>query len=85
MRNQSTAALQAQLERAMAGDVGGHGVGSSLLAVSAANLPSAGSLPDTDFRGPGAVASSRSGQRRTRGEAQSVQDRLAFRRRSGPG
>jgi hypothetical protein len=36
-------------------DVSDHGVGSSLLAVSAANLLSAGSLPDTDFRGPGAV------------------------------
>ncbi len=36
-------------------DVSGHGVGSSLLAVSAANLLSAGSLPDTDFRDPGAV------------------------------
>jgi sigma-B regulation protein RsbU (phosphoserine phosphatase) len=36
-------------------DVSGHGVGSSLLAVSAANLLSAGSLPDTDFRNPGAV------------------------------
>jgi hypothetical protein len=35
--------------------VSGHGIGSSLLAVSAANLVSAGSLPDTDFRGPGAV------------------------------
>jgi hypothetical protein len=35
--------------------VSGHGVGSPLLAVSAANLLSAGSLPDTDFRGPGAV------------------------------
>jgi sigma-B regulation protein RsbU (phosphoserine phosphatase) len=36
-------------------DVSGHGVGSSPLAVSAANLLSTGSLPDTDFRGPGAV------------------------------
>jgi sigma-B regulation protein RsbU (phosphoserine phosphatase) len=35
-------------------DVSGHGVGSSL-AVSAANLLSAGSLPGADFRGPGAV------------------------------
>jgi sigma-B regulation protein RsbU (phosphoserine phosphatase) len=34
-------------------DVSGHGVGSSLLAVSAANLLSARSLPDTDFRDPG--------------------------------
>ena len=37
-------------------DVSGHGVGSSLLAVSAANLLSAGPLPESDFRGPGAVA-----------------------------
>jgi len=36
-------------------DVSGHGVGSSLLAVSAANLLSAQSLPDTDFRDPGRV------------------------------
>lgn len=36
-------------------DVSGHGVGSSLLAVSAANLLSAQSLPDTDFRKPGEV------------------------------
>jgi sigma-B regulation protein RsbU (phosphoserine phosphatase) len=36
-------------------DVSGHAVGLSLLAVSAANLLSAGSLPDTAFRGPGAV------------------------------
>jgi hypothetical protein len=36
-------------------DVSGHGVGSSLLAVSAANLLSAGPLPDTAFHGPGAV------------------------------
>jgi sigma-B regulation protein RsbU (phosphoserine phosphatase) len=36
-------------------DVSGHGVGSSLLAVSAANLLSARSLPDTDFRNPGEV------------------------------
>jgi phosphoserine phosphatase RsbU/P len=38
-------------------DVSGHGVGSSLLAVSAANLLSAQSLPNTDFRDPGAVVS----------------------------
>jgi sigma-B regulation protein RsbU (phosphoserine phosphatase) len=36
-------------------DVSGHGVGSSLLAVSAANLLSARSLPGTDFRDPGQV------------------------------
>lgn len=36
-------------------DVSGHGVGSSLLAVSVANVLSARSLPDTDFRDPGAV------------------------------
>jgi sigma-B regulation protein RsbU (phosphoserine phosphatase) len=36
-------------------DVSGHGVGSSLLAVSAANLLSAQSLPDTNFRDPGGV------------------------------
>jgi sigma-B regulation protein RsbU (phosphoserine phosphatase) len=36
-------------------DVSGHGVGSSLLAVSAANVLSARSLPDTDFRDPAAV------------------------------
>jgi sigma-B regulation protein RsbU (phosphoserine phosphatase) len=36
-------------------DVRGHGVGSSLLAVSATNLLSARSLPDTDFRDPGQV------------------------------
>jgi sigma-B regulation protein RsbU (phosphoserine phosphatase) len=36
-------------------DVSGHGVGSSLLAVSAANLLSAQSLPDVDFRDPAAV------------------------------
>ena len=36
-------------------DVSGHGVGSSLLAVSAANVLSAQSLPDTDFRDPGQV------------------------------
>ena len=38
-------------------DVSGHGVGSSLLAVSATNLLSARSLPDTDFREPGEVLS----------------------------
>src|SRR4051812_21090318 len=36
-------------------DVSGHGVGSSLLAVSAANLISSQSLPGVDFRNPGAV------------------------------
>jgi sigma-B regulation protein RsbU (phosphoserine phosphatase) len=36
-------------------DVSGHGVGSSLLAVSAANLLSAQSLQNTDFRNPGGV------------------------------
>lgn len=36
-------------------DVSGHGVGSSLLAVSAANVLSAQSLPDVDFRDPAAV------------------------------
>lgn len=36
-------------------DVSGHGVGSSLLAVSAANLLSARSLAGTDFRDPGQV------------------------------
>src|SRR5262245_32131699 len=36
-------------------DVSGHGVGSSLLAVSAANVLASRSLPDTDFRDPGAV------------------------------
>jgi sigma-B regulation protein RsbU (phosphoserine phosphatase) len=36
-------------------DVSGHGVGSSLLAVSAANVLTAQSLPDTDFRDPGRV------------------------------
>src|SRR4051812_29952246 len=36
-------------------DVSGHGVGSSLLAVSAANLLSAQSLPDVNFRDPAAV------------------------------
>jgi sigma-B regulation protein RsbU (phosphoserine phosphatase) len=36
-------------------DVSGHGVGSSLLAVSAANLLGARALPGTDFRDPGQV------------------------------
>ncbi len=36
-------------------DVSGHGVGSSLLAVTAANVLSARSLPDTDFRDPAQV------------------------------
>ncbi len=36
-------------------DVSGHGVGSSLLAVSVANLLAAQSLPDTDCRDPGKV------------------------------
>ena len=36
-------------------DVSGHGVGSALLAVSAANVLSNRSLPDTDFRDPGRV------------------------------
>jgi sigma-B regulation protein RsbU (phosphoserine phosphatase) len=36
-------------------DVSGHGVGSSLLAVSAANVISGKSLPNTDFRDPGQV------------------------------
>jgi phosphoserine phosphatase RsbU/P len=36
-------------------DVSGHGVGSSLLAVSAANVLAAQSLPSTEFRDPGAV------------------------------
>lgn len=36
-------------------DVSGHGVGSSLLAVSAANVLSAQSLSDVDFRDPAAV------------------------------
>lgn len=36
-------------------DVSGHGVGSSLLAVSAANLLAAQSLPNTDFGNPGQV------------------------------
>jgi sigma-B regulation protein RsbU (phosphoserine phosphatase) len=38
-------------------DVSGHGVGSSLLAVSAANVLSSRSLPETDFRDPGQVLS----------------------------
>jgi sigma-B regulation protein RsbU (phosphoserine phosphatase) len=38
-------------------DVSGHGVGSSLLAVSATNLLAAQSLADTDFRDPGEVLS----------------------------
>src|SRR5262245_16531305 len=38
-------------------DVSGHGVGSSLLAVSAANMLSGGSLPNADFRDPGQVLS----------------------------
>jgi sigma-B regulation protein RsbU (phosphoserine phosphatase) len=36
-------------------DVSGHGVGSSLLAVSVANLLAAQSLPNTDCRNPGQV------------------------------
>src|SRR5262249_16952829 len=36
-------------------DVSGHGVGSSLLAVSAINVLAAQSLPNTDFRNPAAV------------------------------
>src|SRR5438094_328726 len=36
-------------------DVSGHGVGSSLLAVSAVNVLAAQSLPGTDFRDPAAV------------------------------
>jgi sigma-B regulation protein RsbU (phosphoserine phosphatase) len=36
-------------------DVSGHGVGSSLLAVSAANVLSTRSLPETDFRDPAQV------------------------------
>jgi sigma-B regulation protein RsbU (phosphoserine phosphatase) len=36
-------------------DVSGHGVGSSLLAVSVNNLLAAQSLPDTDFHDPGQV------------------------------
>src|SRR5262249_4564831 len=38
-------------------DVSGHGVGSSLLAVSAAHVLSAQSLPNTDFRDPAQVLS----------------------------
>ncbi|MES1212947.1 MAG: SpoIIE family protein phosphatase [Singulisphaera sp.] len=38
-------------------DVSGHGVGSSLLAVSAMNMLSAHSLAETDFRDPGQVLS----------------------------
>jgi phosphoserine phosphatase RsbU/P len=38
-------------------DVSGHGVGSSLLAVSAANVLASQSLPRTDFRNPGQVLS----------------------------
>jgi sigma-B regulation protein RsbU (phosphoserine phosphatase) len=38
-------------------DVSGHGVGSSLLAVSVANMLSGGSLPNADFRDPGQVLS----------------------------
>jgi sigma-B regulation protein RsbU (phosphoserine phosphatase) len=38
-------------------DVSGHGVGSSLLAVSAANVLSSRSLPQTDFRDPAQVLS----------------------------
>jgi phosphoserine phosphatase RsbU/P len=36
-------------------DVSGHGVGAALLSVSAANVLRGRSLPDTDFRDPGAV------------------------------
>src|SRR5262249_45701393 len=36
-------------------DVSGHGVGSSLLAVSAMNVLASEALPDTDFRDPAAV------------------------------
>lgn len=36
-------------------DVCGHGVGASLLSVSAINVLRSGSLPETDFREPGAV------------------------------
>lgn len=42
-------------------DVSGHGVSSSLLAVSAANVLSARSLPDTDFRDPARVLSGLNG------------------------
>jgi sigma-B regulation protein RsbU (phosphoserine phosphatase) len=38
-------------------DVSGHGVGSSLLAVSATNLLASQALPNTDFRDPGKVLS----------------------------
>jgi sigma-B regulation protein RsbU (phosphoserine phosphatase) len=38
-------------------DVSGHGVGSSLLAVSATNLLSSQALPDIDFRDPGKLLS----------------------------
>jgi sigma-B regulation protein RsbU (phosphoserine phosphatase) len=38
-------------------DVSGHGVGSSLLAVSATNVLASQSLPNTDFRDPGNVLS----------------------------
>ena len=38
-------------------DVSGHGVGSSLLAVSASNIISSQALPNTDFRDPGQVMS----------------------------
>jgi sigma-B regulation protein RsbU (phosphoserine phosphatase) len=38
-------------------DVSGHGVGSSLLAVSAANLLASQALPDIDFRDPGKLLS----------------------------
>jgi len=38
-------------------DVSGHGVGSSLLAVSASNLLTSQALPNTDFRNPGQVMS----------------------------
>ena len=38
-------------------DVSGHGVGAALLSVSVANVLRGRSLPDTDFRDPGAVLS----------------------------
>jgi sigma-B regulation protein RsbU (phosphoserine phosphatase) len=38
-------------------DVCGHGVGASLLSVAAINVIRSGSLPNTDFRDPGAVLS----------------------------
>lgn len=38
-------------------DVCGHGVGASLLSVTAMNVIRSGSLPNTDFRDPGAVLS----------------------------